>query len=56
MKPICQQIWDCQHCSCNKNRQCNGYRIMIDKGYSFNPYMCEFVVGKHKKPKITDEE
>lgn len=52
MKTKNQHIDECQRCSCNKNRQCKGYRIMIDKGHEFNLYMCDFMVHKWKKPKI----
>ena len=52
MKMTWQHLEDCQNCSCNKNRECNGYRDMVDKGYKFNPYKCEFMVGRWKKPKI----
>lgn len=48
MKQTWQHLEDCQHCSCNKNRKCDGYRVMVDKGYEFNPYKCEFMIGKRK--------
>ena len=52
MKQTWQHLEDCQKCSCNKNRKCDGYRVMVDKGYEFNPYKCEFMVGKRKKPRL----
>lgn len=52
MKQTWQHLEDCQKCSCNKNRKCDGYRVMVDKGYEFNPYKCEFMVGKRKKTKV----
>lgn len=45
----------CIHCSCNKNRKCNGYLILNSGKTSYEPH-CEFYTGNKKKAVILDTE